>query len=48
VLLVSRVRHARAALLLASLAVCAAALLATAAPPAHALDATTLRATLAR
>jgi serine-type D-Ala-D-Ala carboxypeptidase/endopeptidase (penicillin-binding protein 4) len=48
VLLLSRVRHARAAVLLASLAACVAAALATAAPPAQALDATALRATLSR
>jgi D-alanyl-D-alanine carboxypeptidase/D-alanyl-D-alanine-endopeptidase (penicillin-binding protein 4) len=45
VLLVPRARHA---LLLASLIGCAVALLATAAPPAHALDADALRATLSR
>jgi len=48
VLLLPRVRTARLALLIASLACCTCGLLATAAPPARALDAAALRATLSR
>jgi serine-type D-Ala-D-Ala carboxypeptidase/endopeptidase (penicillin-binding protein 4) len=48
VLLLPRVRHARPALRLAALLCTAAALLATAAPPAQALDAVALRAKLSR
>ena len=47
-LLHPRVRTARLVLLIASVLCCACGLLATAAPPAHALDATALRATLSR